>query len=406
MRSVVIAGEYPWPEDRGPRMRLATVLAGLRRVGSVELCSVISQYRSDFDPPDEGLGLAEVARIGFDNRPSTGLGLLGTLARPSMPMALPWRDGPRVRRGLARFLSGRYDLVWFFGAWPWVLAGEPSLGSTVLDLFDLEDHKIAARLSIPASGPSPVKARLRRSGSRMVAREEMRRWQRLHRRAAARVSAVVVSSDLDAGRAGVDGLARIAVVPNGYRPVDRPVGRIAVGSPPTVLFQGLLTYPPNIEAAHLLVEEIGPLLRTLVPEVQIRLVGEHHPPLEELDDPPRVTVVGRVAEITTELARADVVVVPLRYGSGTRLKIVESFAHRVPVVSTPLGAEGLEALDRTHLLLGADASELAEATARLLREPDLRASITGAAHALFLERFSTTGIEATVARLAEEVAGR
>lgn len=406
MRSLVIGGDYPWPEDRGPRLRLAMVLRGLRRCGEVELCSVISKFRTDFGPPDGSLGLAAVDRIGFDNRPPTGIGWVRTLAKPATPLAMPWQDGPTVRRGLARFMTGRYDLVWVFGDRPWVLAGEQTFAPTILDLFDLEEEKVRAWLAVPRSPSHRRFEPLRRAASRMIAHEEIRRWQRLHRRAAERVSAVVVCSALDAGRAGLDDQVRTAVVPNGYRPIEHAAGRTGVGSPPVVLFQGLLVYPPNIDAARLLADEIGPALRELVPEARIRLVGEHNAGLTTLNDPPRVTVVGRVPDITEELARADVVVVPIRYGSGTRLKILEAFAHRIPVVSTSLGAEGLDAVDGVHLLIADDVPAQATACARLLQDLRLREAITSEAYALFAKSFSTEAIESRIAALAQDVAGQ
>jgi polysaccharide biosynthesis protein PslH len=404
MRTLVIAGEYPWPEDRGPRLRLAMVLRGLRRCGSVDLFSAVSKFRTDLDPPDASLGLDRVARVGFDNRPATGAGLVPGLARPHLPLGLPWQDGPTVRRALARFASGRYDLVWCFGARPWVLTGEPALGPTVLDLDDLEDQKILGRLAVPRPRALSWPARARRTGSAAMAREEVRRWQRLHRRAGRKASAVVVCSDLDAERARDSGVARVAVIPNGYRSVDHPLGRVSVGTPPTLLFQGLLRYPPNIEAARWLAGDVATRLAARVPDVAVRLVGEHGPELSDLDDPPRVSVVGRVPDMGAELARADVVVVPVRYGSGTRVKILEAFAHRVPVVSTTVGAEGIGAVDGVHLLLADDAPALAEACARLLTEPDLRRTVTGAAHRLFEERFRSEVVEEAVARLAVAVA--
>ena len=151
------------------------------------------------------------------------------------------------------------------------------------------------------------------------------------------------------------------VVPNAYRRPERPVGSADVGSPPTVTFQGTLRYPPNAEAARFLVDEVAPELRRLVPDVHIRLVGVSTPSLDLLDDPPRVTVVGQVDDIADELARADVVVVPLRFGSGTRLKVLEAFAHRIPVVSTTLGAEGLGVVDGVHLLVADEPVDVATA---------------------------------------------
>ena len=400
MRTLVIAGDYPWPENIGPRMRLAMVLRGLAACGPTELFSVVSRLRTEFAPVEEGLDLHRVGRVGFDNLPRTGLGLLPTLVRPSMPLTMPWHDRDQVQRALAEFVTGPYDLVWFFGVRPWVLAGEPGLAPTVLDLDDLEDQKIAARLSMPSRRPPTAMARLRGAAADAVSREEIRRWRRLHRRAASRVASVVVCSALDADRAASQGVARVEVIPNAYRLVGPPVGRASVGLPPTVLFQGLLRYPPNAEAAITLADEVGPALRRLVPDATIRLVGEHQAALAVLHDPPRVTVVGRVPDMTAELARADVVVVPIRYGSGTRLKIIEAFAHRIPVVSTTLGAEGLGAEDGVHLLIGDTVASLAEACTRVLQDGDLRRTLVERAHALYLECLSSEVVEAQVARVA------
>jgi len=246
----------------------------------------------------------------------------------------------------------------------------------------------------------------RRAVATLVSEEEVRRWQRLHRQAGAVASAIVVCSRLDAERATASGVPGVAVIPNGYPDIGHPVGRTAVGSPPIVLFQGLLSYPPNVEAARLLADEVGPALRAAVPDARIRLVGAHNPDLAALHDPPRVTVVGRVPSIAAELALADLVVVPIRYGSGTRLKILEAFAHRVPVVSTTLGAEGLGAEDGVHLLLGDSVPALADACARLLTQPTLREELVDNAHRLFVERFRTDVVEERVSSLAREVVAR
>ena len=85
-----------------------------------------------------------------------------------------------------------------------------------------------------------------------------------------------------------------------------------------------------------------------------------------LHQPGVLTVVGEVASMEGELARASVAVVPVRYGGGTRVKILESFAHRVPVVSTSLGAEGLDVEDGVHLLIADDPEQFAAAVVRLL----------------------------------------
>ena len=406
MRTLVIADDYPWPENSGSRIRLLTTLQGLTACGPTELFSIIPSARTDFDLPDQSLGLANVGRTGHEHQAMSGVQLLAALARTSLPTTLPRPDRSKVRSELEAFTSGRYDLVWCFGARAWVHAGQPPLASTVLDLYDLEDQKILARLSIPEAPRPGVVGRLHDLGAHAFSMEEVRRWRRLHRRAATRTRTIVVCSQLDADRLLESGIHRVEVVPNGYGRVDEPVGRVTVGSPPTILFQGTLRYPPNAQAARYLVEEVGPRLRDLIPDARIRLVGPGSPAMSALADPPKVTMVGQVPDIDVELARADLVVVPIRFGSGTRVKILEAFAQRVPVVSTTLGAEGLEAQDGEHLLIGDSPDSIAAACARLLTDSQLRQRIVDGAHKLFLDRYQRDRVVESVRRVAREAAAR
>ena len=116
-------------------------------------------------------------------------------------------------------------------------------------------------------------------------------------------------------------------------------------------------------------------------------------------------MIGQVPSMEDELARASVAVVPIRFGSGTRIKILESFAHNVPVVSTTLGAEGLEVEDGVHLLLADDPEEFAAAVVRVLRDPVLRVRLTEAAQSFYLAHYDGRAVREAIRRLLEEVAG-
>ncbi len=182
-----------------------------------------------------------------------------------------------------------------------------------------------------------------------------RRWRTFYARMARRVSAVVVCSEADRDRLG----ASSYVVPNIYPAPRTPAGHLRVEAPPTVSIVGQLHYPPNTDAAVFFVNGILPELRALVADVEVRLVGEPSPAVAALEHAKGVTVTGLVPDITVELDRTDVSAVPIRFGGGTRIKILEAFVHRIPVVSTTLGAEGLDAVDDRHLLLANDASGFA-----------------------------------------------
>jgi glycosyltransferase involved in cell wall biosynthesis len=394
MRTLVVAYEYPWPTNSGSRLRLLTTLHALSQCGPTQLFSITPGDRADFGQPEQSIGLTDVGLVRGRSRGT----LIRGVTHPLLPSAIPVADRHRVADALAQFASGRYDLVWCFDIRGWVLAGRLDLAPVVIDADDLEHCKILARLAIDDTG-------MRRAGLRWMGRIysqfEARRWAHLYRSASIRARQVVVCSQLDAERATASGMKRVAVVPNAYpRPV-RPVGRPGVGSPPVVLFHGTLRYPPNADAAQWLVGRIAPAIRTLVPDVRVRLVGLPNPNLERLHDPPATTVVGPVPDMVPELSRADVIVVPVRFGSGTRVKILEAFAHRIPVVSTTLGAEGLGIAHDRHLLLGDTAHELASACTRLLTEPDLRERLVDSAHRHYLQTFERE----VVVRQIAEVAG-
>ena len=171
----------------------------------------------------------------------------------------------------------------------------------------------------------------------------------------------------------------MVVVFNGYDAPDAPLGRPRVGRPATLLFVGLLTYPPNVDAARYLVAEVAPRLWTCLPDTVIRLVGKADGRVRELHDPPRVLATGWAENMSTELARADVVVVPVRYSSGTRIKILEAFAHRIPVVSTRAGVAGLDALGDQHLLVADAPGAFADACREALTDDQLRVRLADAA---------------------------
>jgi glycosyltransferase involved in cell wall biosynthesis len=182
------------------------------------------------------------------------------------------------------------------------------------------------------------------------------------------------------------------------------MGHSHVADPPVVLFQGTLAYKPNTDAANWLVTKIAPRIWESDPSVTVRLAGTPIPEVEALHNPPSVTVVGRVPSMERELSIADIALVPIRFGSGTRVKILESFAHRVPVVSTTIGVEGFDLIDGVHLFIADDPAAFATACHRLLTEPTLRSSMVDAAEQWYLERHEGSVSRKRLQALAREVA--
>ena len=151
-----------------------------------------------------------------------------------------------------------------------------------------------------------------------------------------------------------------------------------------IAFSGNLEYHPNVSAVRYFRHEIWPELRERWPGLVWRLIGKNPGAVAKLiKGDSRIELSGPVADAVSELGRAKVAIVPLLAGSGTRVKILEAWAAGVPVVSTPLGAEGLPVRDGEHLLLAESASTFCDAVGALLDDPTLRRRIGRAGRYLF-----------------------
>jgi glycosyltransferase involved in cell wall biosynthesis len=147
-------------------------------------------------------------------------------------------------------------------------------------------------------------------------------------------------------------------------------------APARILFTGLMAHPPNVDAACFFARQILPKVQAAIPEAEFWIVGRE-PALQvrELASLPGVVVTGFVPDIRPYIAEATVMVVPLRFGSGMRQKILEAWAMQKCVVSTCIGAEGLDYHDGVNILIADDAHTIAEQTIQAIRDPGLRDQI-------------------------------
>ena len=156
----------------------------------------------------------------------------------------------------------------------------------------------------------------------------------------------------------------------------------------TVLFFGLLATVPNVDGVRYFLREIWPLITAARPDARFVVIGADPAPAILAHAGPGVTILGPVDDLRPHLSAAAVVVVPLRLGSGTRLKILEAWAMARPVVSTSLGAEGLGAVPGRHLLIADDPREFASSVLRVLGGPGFAGELGRAGRALVTERYS------------------
>jgi len=159
------------------------------------------------------------------------------------------------------------------------------------------------------------------------------------------------------------------ITPADYTPIPRADDQPARAERRNLLFTGKMDYRPNIDAALWFGEKVLPLIQQQEPTVHFQIVGMNpHPRLDPLRSNPSIEITGAVEQISPYLASAAVYVVPLRVGGGTRFKVLEAMAQALPMVSTPLGVEGIGVTDGQELRLGATPEAFAAAVLALLTD--------------------------------------
>lgn len=226
-------------------------------------------------------------------------------------------------------------------------------------------------------GLSTAQARYRalRGLARLVAALDLQAWGRFERPILRNVDDVVVFTDRDrrAVAAIVPG-SGITTIPLG---TAIPVGALdPLGADPlVVLFAGNYAHAPNVDAALRLARQIFPAIRARCPGVVLRIIGDAPPPALRVLACDGIVVAGRVPDVVPELARAAVVVAPLRQGGGMRVKVLEALAAGKAVVASPLAAAGLDTTAAEVLVLADTDADFADAVVALLTDPDRRAAL-------------------------------
>jgi polysaccharide biosynthesis protein PslH len=224
----------------------------------------------------------------------------------------------------------------------------------------------------PGASVAREGAAAQRGPARFLSRLETGAWARFEQKALSRADAAVTFTSRD--REALEGHATstpIHVIPIGIE-VPR-VAMSALGNDdPRVLFFGNFFHPPNVEAAHWLVEAVLPRVRERIPGVAVDLVGPDSDGRLAVMERPGVNVVGEVADLRYWMDAASVVALPLRTGGGMRVKTLEALAAGKAVVATSLAVAGLDVEHGQHLLVADGTEAFADSVADLVADPMLR----------------------------------
>jgi glycosyltransferase involved in cell wall biosynthesis len=209
---------------------------------------------------------------------------------------------------------------------------------------------------------------------KMYFQGQYERMLRYEERVCQAVKRIVAVSGADARTMqSLYGVPEIADVPTGVD-LDYFAARAKITQAAGLVFLGSMDWRPNIDAVRWFATDILPLIRRRLPECSLTVVGRN-PTAEILrlaQSGTRIHVTGTVTDVRPYLWESAVSIVPLRIGGGTRLKIYEAMAAKVPVVSTTVGAEGLDVRDGENIALADSPAAFAERCVALLDDPEAR----------------------------------
>lgn len=378
---------FPFPAVNGSKLRISSLLEILARQHTVDLISFA-------DCPLRQLDLAEAREVCryVELVPNRKFDLASWRARLGFFSLAPRSAKAMYSKEMADAIRERVRTQ----SYDRVIASETKMAayyhclSSIPAVFD--EAQVGVLYDEWAQADSPV----RRFRARLT-------WEK-HRRYMARVvrhfGVTIVASNREQEllREVVDGTSRVELIPNcvdvgEYGKVLRqPV-------PGQMIFPGSFTYFPNFNAMRWFVAEILPEIQKQVPEANLVITGHRGDlPFEER---PGVRHLGFVPDIRSRMAAASIMVVPIREGGGTRVKIVEAMALGVPVVSTSKGAEGLEVTHREHLLIADTPDEFRQACVSLLQNASLRSTFAANALKLVGAKYDLHAVTGDFLRLVE-----
>jgi len=401
-RLLFISPFVPASTGNGPSMRAASIIRALDARFDVHLLVVGSAPRTPGGVETRPVVLRDSALVPLRLWPEPHakakrfLATIPSLYRRCFPVPFEWQAMTQARFDYP-FSETEFDVAHVFRLYAVPVLESIRARATIRATWlDLDDVESVTRLQLAA---------LRRTrGEHLAAGQLALEAEQYSGLEAARVRSFdrvfVCSADDRDHLQERDIHGAPEIVPNIVRIPDKLPPERPRNNPFRFLFVGTLGYLPNMDGLEWLVSEVLPRLRKAAPmPFVIHVVGGGLPRrvADAMALQPELELSGYVQDLDSVYRDADAVIVPLRAGGGTRIKLLEAFAHGCPVVSTTEGARGIEAEADRHLLIADPPAGFADQCARLMGDEGLAARLTEASHELVRSRY---GMAALVEALA------
>jgi sugar transferase (PEP-CTERM/EpsH1 system associated) len=398
MKILFLSFEFPYPLDRGGRVKTFHYLEALARHHEVTLVALSRSplERQYLDRFADWLEAVYLVPVDLSLARKMLLASWGLWQRKPFVMAL--YASREMRNLISELLQAqKYDAIYADHLHMSQYIPRSTDSFTVLDQHNVE--AMILHRFFKSRRPGPLKAFAWREWRRMAAYEpaECRRFNRV---------LVTTPVDADLIRPWLQLGQQLEVLPIGvdveyFKPMPRSLNSHRLVS------LGTLAWQPNADGVLWFCREVLPLVRAYVPDVTFQIIGDHPPAvLRKLGDDEAIELLGRVDDVRPFLANSAGLVVPLRVGSGMRVKVLDALAMGVPVVSTSVGCEGIAVTHGRDVLIADDPLDFARAIVDVVSNGELQEHLSSAGRALVMERYAWPVIYDQIGKVFADIPGR
>ncbi|MEJ2696156.1 MAG: glycosyltransferase family 4 protein [Candidatus Sulfobium sp.] len=375
MNILILSPFNPYPPIQGGKIRIFNIIKNLSKTHGVTLAAIVDDESAEDvsglrDYCEEVLLVERPARLWQDRF------LFLTGNRPYNVVRYA-SDG---MRSALRGLLGRrsFDLVQIEFSMMWQYADLFTGARVVLDAHNMESDIIE---QLGESNRNLLRRFLYAVEKKRFRRREEKAWRECDK------CFTVTDKERSVISARCGHAGKVVTVPNGVD-LDRFRFQPKNVSDNRLLFIGGLEYQPNFDSAVYLLKEVFPAVRDAVANVKLDIVGRRLGSIRSVAAGAGIDFYENVPDILPHFKRADVLVVPLRLGAGSRIKILEAMAAGLPVVTTSKGCEGIDVEHGRHLMIADTPPSFAEAVQLVLKDSAIRNSLVKNARELVENKYS------------------
>ncbi len=357
MKILFVSAVLPYPLYSGGQIRVYNLLQILSRKHTIDLYTFI-RHQEELGYLSQLAFCHDVATV-YRGRAWQLQYIIRSMSGP-YPFVFATYDIARMRERIARAIaSTSYDVIHIEPGYVW-----PSL-PTIQTPFVVGEHNIEHAVYEQYANHFPF------TPLRPILVQDVRKlkqWEQFVWRRATHITAV--SDDDKRCIDNVVGRSNVSVVPNGVNVRHFNFRPKKVGKAPTFLFVGNFAWMQNRDAVGYIVRDIWPLLISAYPNANLLIVGKRPPKyLREIAGSKNIKLSTDVDDIASVFHSSDVLLAPIRIGGGTKYKILEAMACGIPVVTTKIGAMGLNVQHGEEILIAKDSADFVRQSAQLLEHP-------------------------------------